>query len=105
MNKINRRQFITNLAVTGGILIFPSIFTACSSRPNQRMEFEDYVNPLPFPKDKLPQPVFDKEPGFIDLYWKAWEIAWNHVKVQKGFPQSPYMDEAFWKKTIWPWDS
>ncbi len=53
----------------------------------------------------MPEPVFDAEPGFIDLYWKAWELAWDHVKEAKDVPQSPYMDEAHWKEAIWIWDT
>ena len=56
-------------------------------------------------KDKLPCPVFEENPEFVDLYWKAWELAYSHVKEQEGIPQSPYMDEAFWDNTIWIWDT
>lgn len=41
----------------------------------------------------------------VDLYWKAWEIAYNHIKEQDGIPQTPYMDEAFRDNTIWIWDT
>lgn len=59
----------------------------------------------PFDKDLIPQPVFDKNPALIDLYWKTWELAYNHIKEQEGIPESPYMDEAFWDDTIWIWDT
>lgn len=59
----------------------------------------------PFDKDLIPQPVFEENPEMVDLYWKAWEIAYDHVKVQEGIPQSPYMDEAFNDNAIWIWDT
>ncbi len=59
----------------------------------------------PFNRDWVPQPVFDQEPGYVDLYWTAWEQAWDHVAIQEGLPQSPYMDEAFATSHIWIWDT
>jgi hypothetical protein len=56
-------------------------------------------------KDLIPQPVFEQHPEFVDVYWKAWELAFKHVKYQQGLIQSPYMDEAFWDDTIWIWDT
>lgn len=53
----------------------------------------------------IPQPVFDAEPGYVELYWKAWEQAYAHVKWQKGLVQPLYMDEGLWDDTIWIWDS
>lgn len=64
-----------------------------------------YGQQLPLKKELIPQPVFEANPQFVDLYWKAWEIAYTHVKDQNGIPQSPYMDEAFWDDTIWIWDT
>lgn len=56
-------------------------------------------------KTLIPQPVFEENTDAIELYWKAWELAWNHVKNQEGLFQSPYMDEALWDDTIWIWDT
>lgn len=56
-------------------------------------------------RKSVPIPVFDKEPGYIELYWKAWELAHDKIKTQSGLPQSPYVDEAFWDDTIWIWDT
>lgn len=53
----------------------------------------------------MPEPVFEKEPAFVDLYWKAWELAYAHVLDIPGLPQTPYMDEGFWPDTIWIWDT
>ncbi|UOB18459.1 MGH1-like glycoside hydrolase domain-containing protein [Abyssalbus ytuae] len=59
----------------------------------------------PFNKDLIPQPVFEEKPELVDLYWKAWELAYNHIREQEGIFQSPYMDEALWDDTIWIWDT
>ena len=56
-------------------------------------------------KELLPQPVYSANPQFVDLYWKAWELAWGRVKYQDGVFQSPYMDENLWEDTIWIWDT
>ena len=59
----------------------------------------------PFNRDWVPQPIFEKEPGYVDLYWTAWEQAWDHVATQEDLPQSPYMDEAFATSHVWIWDT
>lgn len=58
-----------------------------------------------FDRALIPQPVFDAEPGYVELYWKAWKQAYAHVKWQKGLVQPLYMDEGLWDDTIWIWDS
>ncbi len=58
-----------------------------------------------FRKDLIPEPLFESENGYNELYWKAWELAWNHVKYQPGLVQPLYMDEGLWDDTIWIWDS
>ncbi len=40
----------------------------------------------------LPEPVFDQNPAFVELYWKAWDIAWSHVSERNDTPQPQYMD-------------
>lgn len=56
-------------------------------------------------KTKLPEPIYDAEPGFIELYWKAWELAWKHVIYQPGMPQPKYIDESYDPHTNWIWDT
>jgi hypothetical protein len=56
-------------------------------------------------KKKLPCPVFEEKPEYIDLYWKAWEIAWDHVLYREDSPQKLYIDEAMTPDTIWIWDT
>ncbi len=56
-------------------------------------------------KSAIPNPIFEENQDYVDLYWKAWELAWDHIKYQDGIPQSPYMDEAFSDEWIWIWDT
>lgn len=58
-----------------------------------------------FDRNKIPSPVFEGNRGYVELYWKAWELAWDHVKYQPGLVQPLYMDEGLWDDTIWIWDS
>lgn len=48
----------------------------------------------------IPEPVFDGNPGLVELYSAAWTLARGHVTERKGAPASPYMDEAFDPDTI-----
>lgn len=70
-----------------------------------RLNAQDTVWKGELRKELLPQPVFSKNPHLVDLYWKAWELAWGRVKFQEGVFQSPYMDENLWDDTIWIWDT
>jgi glycogen debranching enzyme len=60
---------------------------------------------MQFDKNMIPEPVLDSDSSLIDLYWKAWKLAWDHVKEAEGIPVSPYMDEAFANDRIWIWDT
>ncbi len=53
----------------------------------------------------IPVPIYDARPEYIDLYYKAWEIAHMHVRNIEGMPQDPYMDEAFCDTQLWIWDT
>lgn len=53
----------------------------------------------------IPEPIFDKDPNYVDLYWAAWKMAARRVKYLEDLPQSPYMDEACWDTHIWIWDT
>ena len=56
-------------------------------------------------RQSLPEPVCERFPELIELYWKAWELAWDHVRDLPGMPRNPYMDEGFSDTDIWIWDS
>ncbi len=54
----------------------------------------------------LPQPIYDENPGYIDAYKKAWELAYKNVRwpnAANGF-RSWYVDPGF-NDHIFAWDS
>ena len=55
---------------------------------------------------ELPSPILEKNPEWVDMYWKCWEIAFKHLrKVRAGSPFiSDYIDEAF-NDNIFQWDT
>ncbi|MFO8017547.1 MAG: trehalase family glycosidase [Promethearchaeia archaeon] len=57
-----------------------------------------------FNKSLIPKPIFPNQ-DFVDLYWKAWELAWKQVLTNEDAPQSPYIDEALNEDIIWIWDT
>lgn len=56
-------------------------------------------------KEYIPTPVCEEHPEYLELYNKAWELAFEHIKNIPGMPQNPYMDEAFCDTQIWIWDT
>ena len=48
-------------------------------------------------KDKLPKPIMQKDSQWIDMYWKCWEIAFEHFKrpSENSVFVSNILDEAF----------
>jgi len=57
-------------------------------------------------KDKLPSPVLEDNKDWIELYWKAWELAFNHLRTPPASSPfiSNYIDEAF-APNIFQWDT
>jgi len=56
--------------------------------------------------DRLPEPVLEKSPRLLRLYWKAWEISLGKTRTPRpgsGFV-SDYMDEGF-SENIFQWDT
>lgn len=54
---------------------------------------------------EVPEPVFEGNRDFVQLYYTAWKQAYDHIKVQEGIPHPRYIDEACWDDTIWIWDT
>ncbi len=57
-------------------------------------------------KVQLPKPILAGNPEWIELYYKAWELAWNHIQFgndQNGFVKQ-YLDEGF-SNQIFQWDT
>ena len=61
---------------------------------------------IPFPKDLVPEPVLESDSMLVELYYAAWEMAWNKITratEQNGFVNF-YMDEGF-NDQIYQWDT
>lgn len=55
--------------------------------------------------DKLPEPVMNEKPLWVEVYWKAWELAFKQLyepTEENGFV-SPYFDAAF-NSCVFLWD-
>ncbi|QOD61815.1 alpha,alpha-trehalase [Polaribacter haliotis] len=57
-------------------------------------------------KDQMPSPIFDEQKEFVDLYWGAWKLAFDHFRQpQEGSGNvSNYIDEAF-NERFYLWDT
>lgn len=60
---------------------------------------------LPPALSAVPRPVYDARPELIELYDKAWELAYQHIDTIPGIPAPVYMDEAHRSDRIWVWDT
>ncbi len=85
------------------IIAFTAIFAVLNFSCNQTSDEVLTWNP---DKENLPQPFLQEHPGWVDLYKRAFEIAF--LKVQHGTPENGfvenYVDEAFSDK-IFQWDT
>jgi hypothetical protein len=77
----------------------------------QVLRKKTYTNePLPIyeeAKGRLPAPILDNNPEWVELYWKAWEIlyTWNVARPAPGSPfVSNYLDEGG-DENIYQWDT
>ena len=67
------------------------------------------AQPLPVwaeTKPLLPAPIYDDQPGYVEMYWKAWELAFRNFHTPKpgsGYV-SPFIDAAF-NQNIFLWDT
>ena len=67
--------------------------------------------PKPLPRfaetrDKLPSPIYDEDPACVEMYWKAWELAFRNFhepSKDSGFV-SQFIDAAF-NENIFQWDT
>jgi glycogen debranching enzyme len=57
-------------------------------------------------RDRLPSPLYDEQPRWVELYWKAWELAFDNFRnpAPGSTLVSPFIDAAF-NKNIFQWDS
>ena len=56
-------------------------------------------------KEALPKPVLDSHPEWIDLYYRAWELAFQNVEYIQQEGWKPQMTCMPGVNTIWQWDS
>ncbi len=57
------------------------------------------------PRESVPEPVYEEDPGLIELYYTAWQSAWTHIFSCRKAPVSPYMNEGIRCHKIWIWDT
>ncbi len=57
-------------------------------------------------RSELPSPIVENNPEYVELYWKAWSLAFEHFKRPPlGSPfVSNYIDEAF-SPSVFQWDT
>jgi glycogen debranching enzyme len=55
---------------------------------------------------KLPEPIFERRPDYIDCYWRTWEIAYRnlHKPTEESGFVSNFIDAAF-NNNIFMWDT
>jgi hypothetical protein len=87
---------------------FDTVMTQTSDR-GVYFRKKKYV-PEPIPayadnKDRLPKPILESNPGWIDMYNKTWELGFAHIKapVPGSSFVSNWYDEAF-DHHIYQWD-
>ena len=56
-------------------------------------------------KKYIPKPICEEHPEYEEFYYKAWDLAHDHVRDIPGMPQTPYMDEAMCDSQVWIWDT
>lgn len=71
----------------------------------QEVKSSNKFNTQKFDRTMVPEVIYDENKDLVELYYKAWELAYKKKKIQDGIPQSPYMDEALWDSDIWIWDT
>jgi len=57
-------------------------------------------------KPRLPVPVLPEHTGWVEMYWRAWEMAWSNLRRPKGGSGliASFMDAAF-NGHMFMWDS
>ena len=86
-----------------------SILSAQEDRGAYFHRKEYFPAPLPSyqeSKAQLPSPVWDENPGWVELYWRAWEIAFSNLQQPpEGSPLvANWIDEGL-SPQIFQWDT
>lgn len=96
--------------------VFAFLGSACADGNRGQYFAKKAYKPEPLPKfaenkDRLPRPILEADPGWVDMYWKCWEIAFSKFRApEKGSPfVSNWLDEGFdggrHGKRIFQWDT
>ena len=101
------------------LFLFPSPWLAFAAGPAQAEQPEvmgrhfakKQYSPSPLPRfedtrGQLPSPIYDANPVYVQVYWKAWELAFKNFHEPppgSGFV-SQFIDAAF-NPNIFLWDS
>ncbi len=89
----------------------PPLGAEPSEGPQGQYFAKKTYEPRPLPKfsetkDKLPAPIYDENPVYVQMYWKTWELGFknfNEPAPGSGFV-SQFIDAAF-NQNIFLWDS
>ena len=87
-------------ALAGGLL---AALAALCIAPPAAARLVDYA----YDPDALPKPILDGRKDWIELYYKAWDLAADNINFARpgsGFT-AEYMDEALTDNKIWQWDT
>jgi len=100
-----------SIAIVAGCVVggFGVAQTAQTERGRHFSKKKYVPEVLPTWKDsqaRLPRPVLEDDPGWVTMYWKCWELAFDHLRQpEAGSPfVSNYVDEAF-NENIFQWDT
>ncbi|MBK8985935.1 MAG: glycoside hydrolase [Chloroflexi bacterium] len=50
----------------------------------QRMYQPSSILPFAEARLRLPEPVLPEQPGWVEMYWRAWEMAWSNLRRPKA---------------------
>ncbi|MDR2413457.1 MAG: hypothetical protein LBD64_00530 [Odoribacteraceae bacterium] len=111
MSKMNRMVVILSLHCTVVAAAVPGVDSARVAPGERGVYFSKkhytpgVIPAYPVARRLLPAPVLEEHPGWIEMYNKAWELAFSHVKSPApGSPfVSDYYDEAF-DHHLYQWD-
>ena len=109
---MNLSAVVVNGSVVEGIAPSPQVDLAHPDQPTLGRYFaKTRYERAPLPKfeatrDKLPSPIYDENPNWVAMYWKAWELAFRnfHAPARGSGYVSQFIDAAF-NQNIFQWDT
>ena len=109
-DRISAAAWLLGWCVLGWIGHAPAPAALAGETQGQYFDKKEYV-PQPLPtwaetKARLPSPIFDDQPVYVQMYWKAWELAFRNFyepRPGSGFV-SQFIDAAF-NQNIFLWDT